>query len=95
MSPGNSVVFDYGIPPSTLGIRERMAYRGLARRVARSGESFRSFFLAEELASELQRLGFQGIEDLDAAEIDSRYFANRRDNLGVRSKAAHLVCATS
>ncbi len=95
MCPGNGVVFDYGVPRSALGFFERMAHDALSRRVALAGEPFRSFFDPNELVQELQRIGFRTVEDLGAAEIDSRYFANRSDNLRVLSKAGHLVCATS
>lgn len=95
MCPGNGVVFDYGVPRSALGFFERLAYDALARRVAASGEPFRSFFDPAELAQELRRVGFREIEDLGAAEIDSRYFANRSDNLRALSKAGHLISASS
>ncbi len=95
MSPGNSVVFDYGIPRESLGFFERMAHDALSRRVALAGEEFRSFFDPAELTQELERIGFRDIEDLGAAEIDSRYFANRNDDLRILSKAGHFVCATS
>jgi len=95
MCPGNGVVFDYGVPRSALGFFERMAYDALARRVARSGEPFRSFFDPAELAQGLRCIGFREVEDLGAAEIDSRYFANRDDSLRVLSKAGHLISAIS
>ncbi|HYB60310.1 MAG TPA: class I SAM-dependent methyltransferase [Methylomirabilota bacterium] len=95
MCPGNGVVFDYGVPRSSASFFERLAYDALARRVAQAGEAFRSFFDPAELAQELQRIGFWSIEDLGLEEIVSRYFADRSDDLSVRSSMGHLISASS
>ena len=91
--PGESeVVFDYAISPASLGELQRKAFDALADRVARAGEPFRLFFEPAELAGMLGELGFRAIEDLDAAEIDRRYFGDRSDGLRVGG-LAHLVSA--
>lgn len=58
-----------------------------------SCEPFRLFFDPSELAGMLSGLGFDHIEDLDAAEIDRRFFRDRTDGLRVGG-LAHLVSAT-
>jgi len=89
---GSGVVFDYAISPASLGESQKAAFDALANRVARAGEPFRLFFEPAELARTLRELGFRQIEDLDAAEIDRRYFSDRRDGLRVGG-LAHLVSA--
>jgi hypothetical protein len=38
-------------------------------------------------------MGFSHVEDLGAAEINARYFADRADGLSVAGRSAHLLCA--
>jgi len=91
--PGGSVVFDYAVPRSTLGLLGRLAFDALARRVASAGEPFQTFFDPQDLATELPRAGFCQLEDLDANAINSRYFKDRADGLKVRGSLGHLMSA--
>jgi len=93
MHASNGVVLDYAVPRSSLNEFEQFALDAILRRVAAAGEPFRGFFAPEELARELQAMGYATIEDLDGEEINRRYFANRGDALVVGS-TAHLLCAT-
>ena len=89
---GSGVVFDYAISPASLGEAQKKAFDALASRVARAGEPFQLFFEPTELSAMLTGLGFHKIGDLDAVEIDRRYFTNRADGLHVGG-LAHLVSA--
>lgn len=89
---GGGVIFDYAVPPSTLGLIDRSAFRQLERRVAWAGEPFRSYFDPAALANGLREIGFANLSDLGQSEINSRYFANRTDGLHVGS-AGHVVVA--
>lgn len=80
---GSAIVFDYGIPPSSLPLLSRAVYRYLARRVAAAGEPFHTFFDPRELAAILREAGFAHVEDLGPSEIHERYFAGRADGLRV------------
>lgn len=91
--PGGGVVFDYAVPRSSLNFIGRLAFDALARRVAAAGEPFQTFFDPRELAAELHCAGFQQVEDLDASEINSRYFKDRADGLKVRGSLGHLLSA--
>lgn len=51
-----------------------------------------SFFDPKELGREMGAMGFASIENLGAKEINSRYFLDRTDSLGV-SELARLMCA--
>jgi methyltransferase (TIGR00027 family) len=93
LPPGTAIAFDYGLPPSSLGFLPRLVYGLLARRVARAGEPFRTFFEPSELAAVLRGTGFRRVEDLGAGEINARYFAGRNDGLRVGT-AGRLVSAT-
>jgi methyltransferase (TIGR00027 family) len=89
--PGSGVVFDYGQPRHALTPLEQLAHDSLATRVQLAGEPFRLFFTPREAATELA--AFYDLEDLDATEINARYFANRTDKLQVLGSAAHFVSA--
>jgi methyltransferase (TIGR00027 family) len=90
---GSGVAFDYAVPRASLGLFGRFAHDRLAKRVEAAGEPFRTFFDPAELRRRLEAAGFHSIEDLGAAEINARYFANRTDRLRVRGGLARLACA--
>lgn len=90
---GSGVAFDYSVARSQLGFLERTVLDALSRRVARAGEPFHLFFEPAELAAALKEMGFHRLEDLGAAEINARYFANRKDRLKVRGNLGRLMSA--
>jgi len=90
--PGSGVAFDYAVERSLLGPQQRLALDAMSARVARAGEPFQLFFDPGALARDLAHLGFTDIEDLDAEEINARYFAGRTDGLAV-SGGGHLLSA--
>lgn len=87
-----TIVFDYGIPPSSLGWLTRFAYRRMASRVANAGEPWKTFFEPAELLAELTRAGFAFAENVGPEELNRRYFAGRADGLRV-GKAGHIAIA--
>ncbi len=89
----SEVVFDYAIARSQLSFLERTTLDALSSRVARAGEPFQLFFEPAELAAALMEAGFRQIDDLAAAEINTRYFPNRRDGLKIRGNLGHLISA--
>ena len=93
LPPASGVVFDYAVARHALSPRERLALEALASRVAAAGEPFRLFFDPAALAAQVRQLGFRHLQDLDAAEINSRYFRDRADGLSIRGRAGHLLCA--
>lgn len=88
---GSGLVFDYGQPRSALPFFEQLAHDSLASRVKQTGEPFQLFFTPGEIAGELE--GFCEIDDLGSPEINTRYFANRTDNLKVLGAAGRLLSA--
>ncbi len=91
--PGGGVAFDYAIPRSSLNFMGRLALDALSRRVAAAGEPFQTFFDPTALAEEMKRMGFRSVEDLDAAKINARYFANRADDLRAGGSLGRLMSA--
>jgi methyltransferase (TIGR00027 family) len=81
MPAGSGVSFDYAVDPEMLSPIGRVAFDRLAERVAAAGEPFRLFFTPEALNAELQRAGFQRIEQVGSAELNDLYFNNRADGL--------------
>jgi O-methyltransferase involved in polyketide biosynthesis len=93
MPRGSGIVFDYAVDSSCLSPREQLRLDALAGRVASAGEPLRLFFEPKRLALQLRQLGFRELEDLDAAEINARYFSDREDELRVTSNLSHLLYA--
>ncbi len=90
---GTGVAFDYGVDPKILSLREKLAVKMLANRVASVNEPFRLFFTPDDLSNELRAAGFHRIEDLGSSEINARYFRNRADDLKIISNAGRLAGA--
>jgi methyltransferase (TIGR00027 family) len=88
---GSGVVFDYSQPRSALSFVEKLAHDSLASRVQLAGEPFQLFFTPSEIAAELT--AFRNREDLGSDELNTRYFANRTDNLKLLGSAARLLSA--
>jgi methyltransferase (TIGR00027 family) len=78
---GGGLVFDYAVPPSSVGVRSRLAFNALAGRVAAAGEPFRTHFDPVALHDRLTSLGFHSIADLGSDEMNARYFVDRADGL--------------
>ena len=93
MPEGSGVVFDYAIPRELMGDHERDAFNMLAARVARAGEPFRLFFAPDELAKELQGMGFRTIEDLDGAAMRARWFGTTGEETRLHGRSGRLLCA--
>lgn len=89
--PGSGIVLDYALPRHALPAHEQAARDLLASRVERAGEPFQLFFTPEEMAVQLS--AFREIEDLDAGELNTRYFAHRSDRLNLVGRSANLVSA--
>jgi methyltransferase (TIGR00027 family) len=90
---GGGVVFDYAVPRSSLGWMGRIALDAMSRRVARSGEPFRTFFDPRELAAQMRAMGFTSIEDFGKDEINARYFKDRADGLRVGGSLGRVMAA--
>ena len=80
---GTEIVFDYGIPRSSLNFIGRLVFDRMASRVAAIGEPWKTFFTPRDLHRLLSNIGFSAVEDLGANEINARYFAGRSDRLRV------------
>ncbi len=88
---GSGVIFDYALPRKALAPHELEGRDALAARVQSLGEPFQLFFTPEEMKIELSQ--FQRVEDLDARELNARYFANRTDRLNLLGRSANIVSA--
>jgi O-methyltransferase involved in polyketide biosynthesis len=89
--PGSGVVLDYSQPRSALPFLEKLAHDSLAARVQLAGEPFQLFFTPPEIAAELT--AFRTLEDLGSDDLNTRFFANRDDNLKLLGSAGRLLSA--
>jgi methyltransferase (TIGR00027 family) len=92
MPSGSGVVFDFAVERSLLSPVQQLALDALAARVARAGEPFRLFFDPAALTSELVRMGFENIADLNGDQINARYFSGRSDGLAVTGGGHLMSC---
>ena len=79
---GSGVTFDYMTPPHRLPWLRRIGFHLVARRVAKAGEPWKTWFDAGQLALELRAMGFGQLEDLDGPGLNQRYFGGRERRLG-------------
>ena len=79
---GSGVTFDYMTPPHKLPWLRRIGFHLVARRVAKAGEPWKTWFDAGQLALELRATGFSRLEDLDGPGLNERYFGGRERRLG-------------
>ncbi|MFZ0581274.1 MAG: class I SAM-dependent methyltransferase [Candidatus Acidiferrales bacterium] len=93
MPAGSGVVFDFALPRASLNWFGRLAFDAMARRVAKAGEPFQLFFEPTDLANELQRFGFNKIEDWDKDKLNERYFNDRADKLRVGGRLGRMMSA--
>jgi methyltransferase (TIGR00027 family) len=92
--PPTCVVFDYAIDRSLMSDAERAAFDAVAERVRTAGEPWVTLFVPHVLHASLRQIGFTGIRDLGADELNARYCAGRTDGLQV-GRLAHVVCAST
>jgi methyltransferase (TIGR00027 family) len=69
---GTELVFDYLVPPSSLGLMDRLALQLLTWRVARMGEPLRNFLDPDALPARLKALGFGRAEPVDGSGLIER-----------------------
>jgi methyltransferase (TIGR00027 family) len=88
---GAHVVFDYGDPPDSLSLEDRLEHDLRAERVESLGEKWISYFEPGLLHAKLFALGFSEIEDLGPPEILSRYFP--KSAIARRARGGHVLRA--
>jgi methyltransferase (TIGR00027 family) len=95
VAPGSQVVFSYGLHRPLLNEQGRRLAQVLQIRVAARNEPVaNSGFDPDDLAGRLRGMGYAGVEDLDVAAAQARYFAGRSD--GLQSPPMnHMMCATA
>jgi len=88
----SALVFDYAVPPESLGWMSRLIVNEMAKRVAALGEPWKTFFDPASLLDDLRRAGFTSAEDFGAEALNRRYFAGRNDKLKLGG-AGHMAIA--
>ena len=81
MARGSEIVVQYTVPEELVDTRHRQYLAEVRRINSELGEPWLSHFTPDELAGQLQDVGFQRIEHLGPDEAHARYFAGRSDDL--------------
>jgi methyltransferase (TIGR00027 family) len=90
---GSEVVFDYAQPREALPPSEQLMLDSLSARVAQAGEPFQLFFTPERLAEELEWFAMRVVHDWDSTALTAKYFAGRKDGLGLRGRGGRICVA--
>ncbi|MDX8482239.1 SAM-dependent methyltransferase [Mesorhizobium sp. VK24D] len=90
-TPGSEVVFDYSEPAENRDVPGQAALAFYAARVASVGEPWISFFDPDALATSLNDLGFDEVEDLESSAIAARF--SSAPNAGRSNSGGHLLRA--
>lgn len=89
---GSCVCFDYRVPAETLNPVERVIDQVIGARAAAAGEPWLSTFDPARLQRQLLDAGFSSAETTTPDELNTRYFARRKDGLrtggGIRLMSA-------
>jgi len=80
--PGSGITFDYMMPPNRLSWLRRIGFYLVARRVAKAGEPWKTWFEPDDLMGELKALGFTKFEELDGPALNRRFFGGRENHIG-------------
>jgi len=81
-APGGGITFAYLLPPSRLPWLRRLGFWLVARRVARAGEPWTTWFDPDDMAHELTAMGFTRLDELDGPALDRCYFGGREKRVG-------------
>jgi methyltransferase (TIGR00027 family) len=95
LAPASRLVFDYSLPREALSPVEKLMLDSMAQRVRQAGEPFQLFFTPEEIRGELCSAGITVHEDLDAAAINAKHFAQRNDGLQLLGSAGRVCLAVN
>jgi methyltransferase (TIGR00027 family) len=76
---GTAILFDYGVPPASLGLRSRVVVEEMARRVAAVGEPWKTYLSPDDVRRLALRVGFGAVDDFGADDLSARYLAGRTD----------------
>lgn len=89
---GSCLCFDYRVPLAMLNPIERVISQALEQQIAALGEPWLSAFDPTQLQSQLLELGFSSAASATPEDLNSRYFARRKDGLRTGS-GVRIMCA--
>lgn len=92
---GSGIVFDYRVTATLLGPVEQAMERVTAELFASMGEPWLAHFDPAALRAGLDELGFAAVGDIDAEDLNRRYFARRKDGLQSAGGGFRYIVAES
>ncbi|MGS0744041.1 class I SAM-dependent methyltransferase [Glaciimonas sp. GG7] len=78
---GSAVIFDYGVPPSTLTPTERVSLESVTAQITAGGEPWKTYLDPASLSSKLHALGFSEAHNFSSQQLNDRYLSGRTDRL--------------
>lgn len=92
-APGSHLCFDYRVPVAMLNPVERVINAVIEQRVAALGEPWLSTFDPAQLQKQLLDLGFSSARNATPEDLNSSYFARRKDGLRAGGGVC-IMCAS-
>ena len=90
--PGSEIVFEYPVLIELFDPKARKAYEKGQRYVSRRGEPWLFFADPRQLPGEIERCGYQVIENVAPSELEARYLAGRKDGLHTSPVTYFMHC---
>lgn len=94
LAPGSTLAMTYLLPIELTEPRERAGFEAAKKGAQASGTPFLSFFTPEDILALAREAGFREARTVSAADLISRYFAQRTDGLRPGSSEEFLVAKT-
>lgn len=91
-SAGSCVCFDYRVPATMLDPLEQVIDQVIGQKAAAAGEPWLSTFEPAELQRQLLDTGFDSALTITPDELNTRYFARRKDGLRTGG-SVRILCA--
>jgi methyltransferase (TIGR00027 family) len=89
IAPGSELVFDHAVPLERLSGELRRVAEEKGAFTAAHGEPKRAGWSPEAMRAELAALGFELVGELEARDLDARYYVGRSD--GLRASDEHRI----
>jgi methyltransferase (TIGR00027 family) len=94
LAPGSKLAISYLLPIDLVDEEDRLLLQIAQKGAMASGTPFLSFFSPEEILALAREVGFKTVETISAKNLNSRYFADRSDNLRSGSGEEILLAIT-
>ncbi|MBK9206208.1 MAG: class I SAM-dependent methyltransferase [Candidatus Obscuribacter sp.] len=95
LAPGSTLAMTFLLPLEMAAPEIREGMERSAKGAAASGTPFISFFKPEQIISLAKDAGFKKVEHVSAFNLNTKYFADRSDDLRLPSNSEEMIIAST